>query len=374
MKLRNNNKEVFLYLTQTGLWRKASAQLDINLDIIENADWEEVYRLAQEQSLQGLVLQGIEELKAKGIELSVPKVLLLQWIGEVQVIEQRNKEMNAFIANLIGMLRKHDIYALLMKGQGIAQCYEKPLWRSCGDVDLYLCSENYEKAKAFLIPMALHIGNEDKRRLHLGMTIDDWVVELHGAMYKELSQKMDIVSDEVHNDIFLKDNVRIWDNNGVLVFLPNIDNDVIIIFNHFINHFFLEGVGLRQICDWCRLLYTYRDSLDYELLEKRIKKMSLMSEWKAFAALAVDYLGMPIETMPFYDAQFKNKGEKVLRRVLKIGNFGHNNDLSYRVRYSGMTYKIVAMWRRLLDFTSLIPVFPLDAPRFFVTYLFNKVK
>lgn len=62
----------------------------------------------------------------------------------------------------------------------------------------------------------------------------------------------------------------------------------------------------------------------------------------------------------------------VLRRVLKSGNFGHNNDLSYRARYSGITYKIVAAWRRMRDFVSLVPVFPVDAPKFFFTYLFNK--
>ena len=60
-----------------------------------------------------------------------------------------------------------------------------------------------------------------------------------------------------------------------------------------------EGVGLRQVCDWCRLLWTYKDSLNYGLLEQRIKRAGLMSEWKAFGAYAVDYLGMPVEAIPF---------------------------------------------------------------------------
>ena len=40
----------------------------------------------------------------------------MQWIGEVQVIEQRNKDMNKFIVDLIEKLRKNDIYTLLVKG------------------------------------------------------------------------------------------------------------------------------------------------------------------------------------------------------------------------------------------------------------------
>ena len=42
-----------------------------------------------------------------------------------------------------------------------------------------------------------------------------------------------------------------------------------------------------------------------------------MSEWKAFAALAVKYLGMPVEVMPFYDSRFTVKGEWILKHILK---------------------------------------------------------
>lgn len=75
-----------------------------------------------------------------------------------------------------------------------------------------------------------------------------------------------------------------------------------------------------------------------------------------------------------HDSRFDKKADRILELVLKSGNFGHNKDLSYRSRYSGMTYKIVAAWRRLKDFASLVPVFPLDAPRFYVTYVLGKVK
>lgn len=108
------------------------------------------------------------------------------------------------------------------------------------------------------------------------------------------------------DDVFCGGNVRSWECNGIQVFLPSPDNDVILVFTHFLHHFFIEGVGLRQICDWCRLLYTYKNSLNYGLLESRIRKMGLMSEWKAFASLAVDTLGMPVELMPFYDVRFKD--------------------------------------------------------------------
>ena len=364
MSEQENSIIIFYELVKAGLWERS-----IRLSPFEDIDWQEVYQLAGEQSVLGLVLAGLEHSDVKP-----PQVLLLQWIGEVQQIEQRNKAMNGFIADLINRLRKEDVYCLLVKGQGVAQCYEKPLWRCAGDIDLLLSDENYKLAKSILIPIASEVANEDEATMHQALVINRFDVELHGRMPFVISKRVDEGIDKVLEDLFYRGNVRSWNCKGIQIFLPSPDNDVILVFNHFLHHFFIEGVGLRQICDWCRLLYTYKDSLNIKILESRIQEMGLMSEWKAFASLAVETLGMPVESMPFYDARFNDKGEKVLRRVLKSGNFGHNNDLSYRSRYSGMTYKIVAAWRRMLDFASLVPVFPVDAPRFFFTYLFNKVK
>ena len=364
MQSLDNNTQAFLALVRAGLWEQ-----DVQLLPYGDINWQEVYRLATEQSVLGLVLAGLEHSEEKP-----PKELLLQLIGEVQQIEQLNKAMNGFIADLINNLRKEDVYCLLVKGQGVAQCYEKPLWRCAGDIDLLLSDENYKKAKSTLIPIASEVANEDVMTKHQALVINGFDVELHGKIPFVISKRVDNGIDEVLDDVFCGGNVRSWECNGTQVFLPSPDDDVILVFTHFLHHFFIEGVGLRQICDWCRLLFTYKDSLNYGLLESRIRKMGLMSEWKAFASLAVDTLGMPVELMPFYDVRFNDKGEKVLRRVLKSGNFGHNNDLSYRARYSGITYKIVAAWRRMRDFASLVPVFPVDAPKFFFTYLFNKAK
>lgn len=376
----DNNTKAFFALVRAGLFPVHGEGFKVNDSLFREVDWNEVYELAQEQSVLGLVLAGIEAVQGSWLKVHgsplVPQMLLLQWIGEVQIIEQRNKDMNAFIAELIEKLRKRDVYALLVKGQGVAQCYEKPLWRACGDVDLLLNKDNYNKAKSILVSAASEVANEDETTKHQALVINGFDVELHGKMPFSLSNRVDAGIDDVLNDIFCRGNVRSWDCNGTQVFLPSPDNDVILVFTHFLHHFFIEGVGLRQICDWCRLLYRYRSELDLRLLESRIKRMGLMSEWKAFYNLASRYLGMPDlgSGLMVHDSRFDKKADRILALVLKSGNFGHNKDLSYRSRYSGMTYKIVAAWRRLKDFVSLIPVFPLDAPRFYVTYVMGKVK
>lgn len=363
-KINSNVQELFLKLVCAGLWEN-----DVHLSAYGETDWGIVLQLAEEQSVVGLVAAGLEKVK----DVTVLKEVVLQFVGSTLQIEQRNKEMNEFVAKLTKRLRSSDVYSLVVKGQGLARCYEKPLWRACGDVDLLLNEENYEKAKKVLFPIAYDIQDENKRTMHQALQIMGIEVELHGKMPFSVSRKAQQVNDEIVSDSVNNGGVSAWRVNDIDVFIPNADNHVFLVFTHLLQHFFIEGVGLRQICDWCRMLWKYRDSLNYNLLEERVCKAGLKTEWQAFASLAVDSLGMPISAMPLYDSKFKAKGKRIMKRVMKSGNFGHNNDLSYRSRYKGLTYKVVATWRRFWDFASLVPVFPLDAPRFFVGYLRNKV-
>lgn len=402
----DNNKRAFFELVKAGLFPVHCEGVMFHDSLFKDVDWNEVYQLAQEQSVQGLVLQGIEwfnnhnhnvletsgtsERARADLDLNIPKVFLLQWIGEVQMIEQRNKEMNAFVADLIEKLRKKDIYALLVKGQGVAQCYEKPLWRSCGDVDLFLSYDKYEKAKKLLIPLASSVESERLSVLHLGLTLDGWVVELHGSLRVGLPQRINRVLGDIQEDTFYRGNVRSWLNGQTQIFMLGKENDIFYVFVHFFNHFYKEGVGLRQICDWCRLMWTYKDSLNYGLLESRIKRTGLISEWKAFYNLASRYLGMPdlgsqdsqarmsdhgsSARLMVHDSRFDKKADRIMEFILKSGNMGHNRDMSHFSKYPYLIRKCVSMGRRISDLINHARIFPLDSLRFFPYIMFNGVR
>ena len=396
----DNTIESFFALVRAGLFPvhdegfmvlgQAKRQSRANESLFQDVEWEKVYQLAQEQSVLGLVLAGIEQYKNLNVletsgtserarvnlDVNIPKVLLLQWIGEVQVIEKQNKDMDAFIAELIEKLRKKDIYAILVKGQGIAQCYEKPLWRSSGDVDLLLSDSNYQKAKGLLLPLGKMTEPEEIAKKHFAMSIDGWAIELHGTLYSGLFSKVERELDCLQEDTFYGGQVRSWTNGQTLIFLLKAENEVFYVFTHFLQHFYKEGVGLRQICDWCRLLYTYRDSLNYELLESRIKRAGLMSEWKAFYNLASRYLGMPDldSRFMFQDSRFDKKAARIMEFILKSGNMGHNRDMSHFSKYPYVIRKCVSMGRRISDLINHARIFPLDSLRFFPRIMFNGVR
>ncbi len=348
------NYQVFLALVKAGLW-----ETEVRFASYGEIKCSFLLTIAQEQSVVGLVSAGLEHV----VDTKVSKEWALQFAGQTLQLEQRNKAMNAFVASLIEQLRKEDIYAILVKGQGIAQCYERPLWRACGDVDLFLSEDNYNKAWQILSPLATSIEEENTYYRHLAMTIDGWSVELHGTLRSGLWLSIDRGLDKVQNAVFYEGKVRSWMNGNTQVFIPAADEDVVFVFVHVLQHFYKEGIGLRQICDWSRLIWIYKDSLNHKLLESQIKSMGVMTEWKAFAALAVDYLGMPIEAMPFYsdDMKWKRKAARVMEFVLETGNFGHNRDYSYRNKYPYIIYKAISFWKHLKDGAFFFSIFPLDS-------------
>lgn len=372
MRKDENTRKVFLELVKAGIFPVHDSGFTVNGPV----DWKAVYQLAEQQDVIGLVAAGIEAVQGEWLKVHgtplVPQTVALQFIGFTLQIEQRNKAMNQFIAELVEKMRAEDIYTILVKGQGIAQCYEKPLWRACGDVDLFLSEENYAKAKELLVPLATSVEKEYEREKHLGMTVDGWVVELHGRLYCGLSSRIERVLDDVLQDTFYGGNVRSWNNNGVQIFQLGKENDVFYVFTHILQHFYKEGVGLRQICDWCRLLWTYRDSLNHELLEQRIKRAGLMTEWKAFGALAVEYLGMSEEVMPFYakSTKWKKRAERIMEFMMMSGNFGHNRDSSY-MKYPYLVRKCFSMGRRIGDLFRHARIFPMDSLRFSFTIMKN---
>lgn len=350
----DNNTIAFLTLLRTGLWEE-----EVSFSAFGKVDYGEVVRLAEEQSVLGLVAAGLDQ----SVGLSVPKDKMLNFIGGALQVEQRNLSMNLFISGLIDQLRKADICTLLVKGQGLAQCYERPLWRSCGDIDLLLSQDNYNKAKKFLLPLASSVEKENISTMHLGMTIDQWTVELHGTMRSCCLSSMDKTIDKVQNDLFFGGNVRSWMNGNTMVFLPSPDNDVFLVFSHIIKHFYSGGIGLRQICDWCRILWTFRSKINIKLLEERLRAAGVMTEWRTFAALAVNYLDMPIEAMPFYSPgrKWKKKAKRVLDYVLRVGNFGHTRDMSFYEKKPFFVRKSISFWRQTSDAIDHFKVFPFDS-------------
>ena len=350
----NKNTKVFLELLKAGLWEK-----DVQLKSYSGIDLEAVYNIAEGQSTIGLVAAGLEHV----VDVNLQKEHLFPFIRNTLQIETRNTSMNYYIDLLYDEISKAGYNVVLVKGQGIAQCYSRPQWRAAGDIDLLVESSCYNKCLSFLTSMTASIEETWPDIKHASMTFGPWEVELHGTLRSELGRRIDSVIDDVQKDTFSNNNVRYWQNGESCIPIPAPDNDVFFVFVHILQHFFRGGIGLRQICDWCRLVFTFKESIKTDLLTKRLQSAGLLTEWKSFAALAVDFLGMQKDAMPLYSSEKKwqHKALRILSYILETGNFGRNRDISYQHTTSFIVKKTISFWRGTFDSVRHAFIFPLDS-------------
>lgn len=341
MKYQQHNIQAAFELIRAGLWEK-----QVQLLPFEKIEFEEIYDFAQEHALVGLVAAGLEY----GVDIKVPIELKLQIVGESLQLEQENKAKNVYIAKIIEKLRENDIYCVLVKGQGLAQCYSRPLWRCSCDIDLFFSNSGFSKAVNYITSLASEIIQDSKYTKSYGVLIDNWQLELHGTLRSGLSSRIDHVIDDVQRDVFYGGDARSWMNGKTQVFLPGVDSDLFLLFTHFVRHFYHHEFVLRQACDWCRFLWAYKDKIDRGKLETQLKEAGLLGEWKAFAALAVNYLGMPPEAMPLYDSneRWSKKAEIIMDFTIHGGTPN-----------------------RVSDTLAMFKIFPMNTLRFLPSLLFN---
>ena len=308
----DRNLSVFFELVRAGLWEN-----DVRLAPYGEVDYAEVLQLAEEQSVVGLIAAGIEHI----VDKRPQKKDVLQFIGRTVQLEQRNQAMSWFTAEVVERMYKEGLHPLLVKGQGLAQCYERPSWRSVGDVDFFFAKEEFRKAADFFTDLSGNVVQDARYTKSFGVVIDPWFIEIHGTLRSGLSTRLDKVIDAVQANTFTNGEKRVWRVGKTDVQLPCVDNDVFLVFTHFVRHCYKGGVSLRQVCDWCRLLWTYRSEFDVAMQERWIHKAGLMGEWQALAALAVEYLGMPAEAMPLVGSDVQGSGSRLSRKAERLLSF-----------------------------------------------------
>ena len=89
------NQQAFFALVRAGLWEQ-----EVQLLPFGDIAFAEVQRLAEEQSVLGLVAVGLGHVT----DTKVPKIDVIQIIGQTLQLEQRNQAMNYFIGVIIDQM------------------------------------------------------------------------------------------------------------------------------------------------------------------------------------------------------------------------------------------------------------------------------
>lgn len=287
MKISDNiqNSDFFILL-RAGLWQKCVAGA--------KPDWGGIFRLACDQTVHGIVADGAAICKAEHPELPVIPQVFDELLNQSAQIVRQNYSVNQMQARVCAMMADAGIKYVVLKGQGVAQSYPKPMLRCSGDIDLFFTPQDYERAKLLLKPLSASI--EDKpATLECALNIDGVDIELHGAMTAGISKAADKHLQLMLHKVLEEGDTRSITVNGQQVMLPSANFDAIYVLTHAIRHLGAFGISLRQVIDWAMHVHANAAVIDRQRLQRDIEAMHLARLWRLFSAFAVEYLGLPAE-------------------------------------------------------------------------------
>lgn len=312
----------FLELLRSGLW---GTPADTSLFQGE-VNWKAIMRIAKEQTVQVIVTDGIEALPS---ELWPSKEIMFKLMAIRIKTKHLHLQLNATLVKITQALQAAGIPSVLLKGQGVAHNYRLPDSRMCGDIDLYVGLENFEKASDVICTLNPTQTKEEIEHdaLHRHFDIDDVNLELHQKASSSANKRQDRLFDAWTksnlDDHFNDGSLPTIDFDGTPVNTPSANYNAVFILHHAVRHMITEGIGLRQICDWTMFLYKHHADINEEELRATLRKFHMEAIWREFGILAINMLGLPPSCLPLVPRNLSSKKtDKLLEQIFAYGNFG----------------------------------------------------
>ena len=351
-----SHEKLFFEILQNGLWGKQIEAVPTRNDMLH------VVKLALSQTVLGIVGNVIITDKTLSSYLTERELAYLRKL--VMSVVSVSYTWNCSVRNIFMEMHDNGVDPILLKGQGIAQYYPNPDFRQCGDIDLYVGKQYFEKACEVVKALATEndMATVKHTKKHFHIYLGKVPVELH--LYSDVyyPKRLDRIYQEISDAGISVAPVEV-ELAGYPVKTPSVNFNVFYIFNHLWHHFIADGVGLRQICDLCVLLHRFHGQIDYNYLQNVLERMGLLKQWKIFGSIAVDKLGLPVEEYPFYDKKYSRLKEKVFRLVMLEGNFGHENMKTHNRPNGYLRGKLYSLAFRAKRNMRVLFLFPKDSLR-----------
>ena len=227
---------------------------------LKDADWEELYAIAQKQCLVGVLFDGIRKLSAEHVGMK--KELLLQWMAKSQMLEKANVRLDDAAIQVSEWFRKKGFRTCILKGQGNALMYPNPYSRTPGDIDIWV-----EGGDKRVISFVRSISPHEKACYHhIDFPSYKGVeVEVHYRPSFLLcfwhNRKLQKYYERVKEEQF-SHRVMLGEQGAIAI--PMVEFNLIFQLTHIFSHLMNEGIGLRQlvdyyfvICDFCKVYQNF---------------------------------------------------------------------------------------------------------------------
>ncbi len=311
-------------------------------------EWSAILNLSQRQAVLCQIYTQLEQLVSRPER---PTMLRLHGLT-VQNRATQSKQLRV-LEQITRRLREGGIERpVLLKGLGVGANYLDAGARQCGDIDLYVGPDLYQRA-CFLAkswPESITEYNSMSRK-HYHFTFEGVIIELHRIAISDKNIPR-------HSGKFVDwccaclegEDLRSEVIEGVEVYLPPYDFDALYIFQHAWDHFCTSGIAFRQICDWARYLTVQYENIDHQALARRLQYFGLVTPWSLFGAVAVNSLGLNPKYLTSFDESKLAHSATIESRIWEGGNFGF-----YSGKYAGTNTNLIK--REVTNFIAIFRSF-----------------
>lgn len=316
---------------------------------LKEMDWGGLFEFAKKQAIVGTLFVGINKFNAK--EIGIPYDILYEWISLSEQIKIQNKILNKRAVEVSQFLSKAGYRNCILKGQGNALLYPDAYSRTSGDIDIWIEGSRKEINR---------FVKENFPKAHGGYThidfpiFEDVIVEVHyipSSMYSHKFNRRLQLFYTTHADEQYTNVVKLPDNSGAIC-VPTPMFNIVHQMSHIMNHFFVEGIGLRQFVDYYYLLKSLsQDKLNCDV-KSLFKDLGLYKFSKGVMWILKEAFGLD-ESYLLVEPD-RVTGLLILREIQIGGNFGFY-DKRYSLRKYGAIGRGVSDTYRLFKMTKYFP-------------------
>ncbi len=276
---------------------------EINEDKFNDSNWEEIYRISEEQNISNLTFYGIEKLNNK-----IDEYLYDRWLQdrEEYIINDIKQQEEGKL--IIRKLNENNIDHAISKGYLIKDIYPTTDMRTMGDIDFLIKPKDRKKVKDIMESLGFDTAKFNKNNEDIYTKKPIYEVEIHTQLLEK-------------NSIYYQYYKNIWDKlilKDKNTYIFSLEDFYIFMIVHFAKHYLYAGAGIRNIID----IYLYNKKYDNDLNKQYIKNELKELELEEFEQ---DILNL-IDSI-FNDNRINKKTEEMINTIFTSGIYGNNEQI-----------------------------------------------
>lgn len=234
-----------------------------NIDIPVDIDWKKFNRLAEINSVSGIIGYVFQQADADGVPAEIRRKYENDFLSTITITTMRDEDMKS----LIDLLNKNGIDHLLFKGYIVKDLYTVPELRTYGDIDFAIRRESRGKCNAMMLkngycpledwePVYSYEKNSEHYEIH---------TELLDSNLNNNADYQGYFRDFWKHTVHVDQHIYTLDPEYHLLYL----------LMHIAKHVYGSGAGIRMYLDIAFYLRAYREQIDWDHFQHEVHTLKI---------------------------------------------------------------------------------------------------